>query len=347
MAAVAIESLTKRFGATVAVDAVDLEVRDGELLTLLGPSGSGKTTMLRLVAGYIDPDAGRIVIGGREVQSLPPEKRDIGMVFQGYALFPHRNVFGNVAFGLERRGLERREIDRRVEEALEMVRLDGLGARRTDELSGGQQQRVALARALVIRPTVLLLDEPLSNLDAKLRDALRLEIRRIQRALAITTLLVTHDQEEALTLSDRIAVLGNGALRQLGSPEDLYHRPQNRFVAEFIGRINLFPVDRLGEGRYRTASGEVLRGPAGAARALLGVRPEAIRVTSDPQEPANRLMGRVVSRRFLGEVVELGVELEDGAKLVARCSETEAASAALDEPIALWWPVEATTIVPD
>ena len=217
------------------------------------------------------------------LQSFLPRKRDVGMVFQSYALFPHRNVFKNVAFGLERRKLATDEIRSRVTRALSMVRLDDLGQRAPSELSGGQQQRVALARALVIEPTLLLLDEPLSNLDASLRGELRLEIRRIQRELGITTVLVTHDQEEALSVSDRVAVLHQGRLQQLGSPDELYHEPANRFVAEFVGKINLLPATRVESGAYRLASGDEVRTAGGdtPARALIAVRPEVVRVGTE------------------------------------------------------------------
>src|SRR5581483_8695886 len=232
--------LEKRYGATVAVAGVDLEVREGEFMTLLGPSGCGKTTTLGLIAGFFPPSRGEILVGGRDVAGLPPFRRDIGVVFQDYALFPHLSAADNVAFGLRMRNLPAAEIAARVREALGLVQLSGLGARRPLELSGGQRQRVALARALVIRPTVLLLDEPLSNLDLKLREEMRVEISGLQRRLGIATVFVTHDQGEALTMSDRIAVMRSGRIEQIGAPEDIYERPTTRFVTEFIGRMNFF-----------------------------------------------------------------------------------------------------------
>lgn len=343
MAELHLRNLTKRFGDAVAVDALDLVIEDGELTTLLGPSGSGKTTVLRLVAGFLAPDGGTIEIGGRDIAPLPPEKRDIGMVFQSYALFPHRNVFKNVAFGLERRSLSREAIASRVARALGMVRLEGLEHRAPSELSGGQQQRVALARALVIEPTLLLLDEPLSNLDAALRGELRLEIRRIQRELGITTVLVTHDQEEALSVSDRIAVLSDGQLQQLGAPNELYHEPANRFVAEFVGKMNLLPASRLDAGRYRLTSGDEIRAANadGPAEVLVAVRPEVVRVGTD--DGGNRVKGTIQSRVFLGEITELRLALADGTMFLARGSGLPPAEPG--DTVTASWPIEATKLL--
>ena len=335
----------------VAVDGLDLVIEDGKLTTLLGPSGSGKTTVLRLVAGFVTPDEGSIVLDGSDIAKLPPEKRDVGMVFQSYALFPHRNVFKNVAFGLERRKLATDEIRSRVTRALSLVRLDDLGQRATSELSGGQQQRVALARALVIEPTLLLLDEPLSNLDASLRDELRLEIRRIQRELGITTVLVTHDQEEALSVSDRIGVLHQGRLQQLGSPDELYHEPANRFVAEFVGKMNLLPATRVESGAYRLASGDEVRtaNGDGPARALIAVRPEVVRVgtqktnTNTKAGADNELTATITSRVFLGELTELRLSLADGTTLLARGIKLP--TSASGERVKVTWPVSATKLL--
>jgi putative spermidine/putrescine transport system ATP-binding protein len=340
------DQLTKRFGDALALDRLDLVIEDGKLTTLLGPSGSGKTTALRLVAGFLAPDGGSIVIDGRDVATLPPEKRDIGMVFQSYALFPHRNVFQNVAFGLERRRLAKDAIASRVARALAMVRLDGLEHRAPRELSGGQQQRVALARALVIEPTLLLLDEPLSNLDAALRGELRLEIRRIQRELGITTVLVTHDQEEALSVSDRIAVLHQGRLQQLGSPDELYHEPANRFVAEFVGKMNLLPATRAPSGAYRLDSGDEVRAASkdGPERALVAVRPEVVRVGArEAGNAGNALGATVVGRVFLGELTELRLALDNGAPLLARGSDLPPTKAG--ERVNVTWPVDATKLL--
>ena len=343
MAELRLENLTKRFGDAVAVEGLNLVIEDGKLTTLLGPSGSGKTTVLRLVAGFVTPDEGTIVINGRDIARLPPEKRDVGMVFQSYALFPHRNVFKNVAFGLERRKLAKDEIRSRVTRVLSMVRLDALGQRATSELSGGQQQRVALARALVIEPTLLLLDEPLSNLDAALRGELRLEIRRIQRELGITTVLVTHDQEEALSVSDRIAVLHQGRLQQLGSPDELYHEPANRFVAEFVGKMNLLPATRVKNGAYQLASGDEVRtaNGDGPARALIAVRPEVVRVST--KNAGNELTATIASRVFLGELTELRLTLADGTTFLARGSDLP--TSASGERVTVTWPVAATKLL--
>jgi putative spermidine/putrescine transport system ATP-binding protein len=342
--------LTKLYGTTVAVDHVDLDVRDREFVTLLGPSGSGKTTVLRLIAGYLQPNSGAVLVGSRPVQHLPPERRDIGMVFQSYALFPHMTVFGNVAFGLARRGVAGDVLRRRVADAVELVRLRGFEQRYPRELSGGQQQRVALARALVIQPTLLLLDEPLSNLDAKLRGDMRLEIRRLQRELGITTLLVTHDQEEALTVSDRVAVLHRGRIEQLATPDELYRRPVNRFVADFVGKMNTFAATRM-ERRgdlavYRIRGGHLLTAPAGPESVLVAVRPEAIGVGGAPGGvDVNALTGRVRYRAFLGELVEIGVVLAGGAEVVVRSLEPAAAAAEPDRDVQLWWPVERTGVL--
>jgi ABC-type Fe3+/spermidine/putrescine transport system ATPase subunit len=236
-----LKDMVKRFGALEAVSHVSLDIQDGELFTLLGPSGCGKTTILRLIGGFHKPDHGEIFFGQKEVSGIPPYERNIGMVFQNYALWPHMTIADNVAYGLKIKKTSSEETARKVKRALSLVNLTGLEKRYPGQLSGGQQQRVALARALVLNPDVLLLDEPLSNLDAKIRQQVRAEIRKLQKDLAITAIYVTHDQEEALTLSDRIAVLDHGKLQQLGSPQDLYQRPQNAFVADFIGIYNLIP----------------------------------------------------------------------------------------------------------
>jgi len=294
----------------------DLAVAPGEFFTLLGPSGCGKTTILRMVAGFILPSAGRILFGDRDVTRVPPNRRSTAMVFQNYALFPHLSVFENVAFGLRIRRIPPVDLGRRVGEALAQVRLTGLEGRRIDQLSGGQQQRVALARALVVKPDVLLLDEPLSNLDAKLREETRTEIRRIQTAAGITTVYVTHDQAEAMAVSDRVAVMSAGRIHQIGTPPEVYHRPTTRFVAEFIGKNNLV------EGTLVTASGpsatvdagdglrlEVpLDGPAApvppaGSRVLLSVRPEAFRPAA-PSETRNVFAGTVRRHEFAGAYTE-------------------------------------------
>jgi putative spermidine/putrescine transport system ATP-binding protein len=329
--------LQKRYGQSVAVDDVSLSVEQGESVALLGPSGCGKTTTLRMLAGLIEPNRGTMTLDGSEITRLPAHKRNMGYVFQSYALFPHLSVGRNIAFGLEERGVSRTEIAKRVEEGLALVRLSGLDQRRPKELSGGQQQRVALARALVIQPSVLLLDESLSNLDAKLRDAMRHEIRSIQRSLGITTLFVTHDQVEALTMCDRIAVMHRGRIAQIGSAEDIYDRPATRFVAEFVGRANVLPLARDAQGQASVWGQAV---PVEAADdADLFVRPQRMRIVSI-SEPAGgdtaRLTGRVLRSVFVGDHVEVLVEGAGGQLTV----EMPSGSAALTEgtEVAVIWP---------
>jgi putative spermidine/putrescine transport system ATP-binding protein len=320
MSTVSLTRLSKHYGATVAVADVSLEVAEGELVALLGPSGCGKTTTLRMVAGFIAPTAGAIAIGGRDVTQLPPHQRDTGMVFQSYALFPHMTVAENVAFGLEMRKVPKAERETRVAEALRLVRLDALGARFPRQLSGGQQQRVALARALVVKPGVFLLDEPLSNLDAKLRAEVRVEIRSLQQRLRLTTLFVTHDQEEALTMADRLVVMHKGVVQQVGPPEALYERPANAFVAGFIGKSNFFRGRVERAGLFRTDGGLALAcapdGMAPGAPALLALRPE--RIALDAAEDAdNRLPATVAMVTYLGALTEARLTLSDGSEAMA------------------------------
>ncbi|HEY4910190.1 MAG TPA: ABC transporter ATP-binding protein, partial [Methylomirabilota bacterium] len=281
---ISIREVVKRFGAVTAVDRADLAVHDGELFTLLGPSGCGKTTLLRLLAGFYQPDAGEIRFGDRVVSGLPPYERNIGMVFQNYALWPHMTVAGNVAYGLKLRKLGATEVAARLAEGLRKVNLTGFESRYPGQLSGGQQQRVALARALVLNPDILLLDEPLSNLDAKIRVQVRAEIRKLQRELGITTIYVTHDQEEALSLSDRVAVMKDGRVLQVGAPKELYERPRTRFVADFVGTNNLVPGRVSGRAGadlvVDTAVGTlraVSSGPVGE-RCVLAIRPENVAI---------------------------------------------------------------------
>ena len=314
MTRLVLEGLRRTYGATVAVDRVDLEVQQGELVALLGPSGCGKTTTLRMVAGFVQPSAGRVLIGGADVTAQPPFARDTGMVFQGYALFPHMTVAENVGFGLEMRRVAKAERASRVAEALRLVRLDGYGERRPAQLSGGQQQRVALARALVVNPGVFLLDEPLSNLDARLRAEVRVEIRALQQRLGLTTLFVTHDQEEALTMSDRLVVMDRGRVRQIGSPEALYERPADLFVAGFLGRCNILRGAIEAPGRFR-AGGVALAcegGMPGARKALV-VRPERVAIGA-----SGALPGRIAMVTYLGGLTDWHVETDAGTVLVTR-----------------------------
>jgi len=313
--AVALEHLTYRYAGVPAVDDLSLAIRPGELFGLLGPSGCGKTTTLRLLAGFMRPDEGVVRFGGRDVTNVPPERRRIGMVFQNYALFPHMTVFENAAFGLVARGIPKEEQKQRVGAVLELVQLEGMERRPVSELSGGQQQRVALARALVVEPTVLLLDEPLSNLDARLRAHTGAELRALQQKLGITTVYVTHDQTEALTLCDRIAVMCEGRCEQVGTPEELFLAPATRYVADFLGRANLLPVDALtpeadgwaasvGPYRFRgTAS------PSSAHVVALAVRPHAVTITSADSPLPNVFPARLLQRRFLGADIELTLAL--------------------------------------
>ncbi|HVR96416.1 MAG TPA: ABC transporter ATP-binding protein [Thermoanaerobaculia bacterium] len=312
-----LDRLDKSFGAQRVLHGLSLAVEKGEVLALLGPSGSGKTTALRLVAGFERPDAGRIEVGGEDVTTFPPARRNFGMVFQHYALFPHLTVGENVAFGLETRGLGRDEVRRRVGEALSLVDLAGFEGRRVGEISGGQQQRVALARALAPEPRVLLLDEPLSNLDPTLRERTRRELKRAIQRVGITTVLVTHEQEEAFDLGDRVAVLQGGLLHQVGGPEDLYERPATRFVAGFVGRASGLPgTFRAGKVHLRDGiawEGVPAETLADGSAAELVVRPESLDFV--PAGSPGALPGRVTERRYAGPVTYFLVALQDGLEI--------------------------------
>ncbi|AUA08335.1 ATP-binding cassette domain-containing protein [Streptomyces sp. SID8382] len=323
-ATVEFRRLRREFGKTVALDGLDLTVRPGELLALLGPSGCGKTTALRLLAGFEHPDAGEVLVDGQDVTGVPAHRRDAGMVFQSYSLFPHLSAVDNVAFGLRMRKVRTAERRARAAELLELVGLGDKGERFPHQLSGGQQQRVALARALALRPRVLLLDEPLSALDAKVRLTLREEIRRLQRELGITTLFVTHDQEEALSMADRVAVMRAGRLEQCAPPSELYGRPATAFVAEFVGTMSRIPGHLDGTtvevlGQRLPADGEV---PATPEVDVL-VRPEAVHVAAEGQGDA-----RVVATAFLGATTRLTVRMADGVEVKADLSTHEAAALA-------------------
>jgi len=314
MISIRIEKLTKRFGAVTALNGLDLVVNPGELFFLLGPSGCGKTTLLRCLAGFYIPDEGRIFFGDEDVTRLAPHRRNTGMMFQSYALWPHMSVAENVAFGLEERRLPKAEIRRKVGEALESVHMGAYAARRPNQLSGGQQQRVALARALVIRPRCLLLDEPLSNLDARLRLEMRMEIRRVCKEFELTTVYVTHDQKEALSVSDRMAILDGGRILQVGTPQEIYRRPAKRTVADFIGETNFIPGKLVsnsgGRARVATAVGE-LEGVPGdpsapvppGADVTVSVRPECW--TISPERPGvNAIRGSIGESIYLGEYAQ-------------------------------------------
>ena len=323
-----LEGVTKRFADTLAVDDLSLEIERGSFFAMLGPSGCGKTTTLRMIGGFEDPTAGRVFLGGADVTDHPPFRRDVNTVFQSYALFPHLTVERNVSFGLERRKLGKDEIRRRVGEILELVQLTGLGARRPSQLSGGQQQRVALARALVNHPRALLLDEPLGALDLRLRRQLQIELKRIQQEVGITFVHVTHDQEEALTMADTIAVLNEGRIEQMGSGEELYERPHTEFVANFLGLSNLLDGSVSARGgemaTFQTEEGERVLVPedrvaaAGDGALRVGVRPEKIEIAlGDPQTngAVNRVHGRVSVASFLGVSIHYLVTTPAGREL--------------------------------
>jgi iron(III) transport system ATP-binding protein len=316
---IVIENLVKVFGsgptAARAVDGISLTIEPGELFFLLGPSGCGKTTLLRMIAGFIDPTSGHIGFNGKDVTHAPPNKRNTGMVFQSYALWPHMTVAQNVAFGLNVRKVGASERDRLVKEALAAVQMERYAERKPTQLSGGQQQRVALARAIVIKPDVLLLDEPLSNLDAKLRNDLRHEIRRICKASGITTVYVTHDQKEALSMADRVALLRDGRIVQLGTPRDLYREPKTRFVAEFLGETNLIHAERIDQatleveaGRFHAKRLEHASVRADTKQITISIRPEATRIV--PLGEAGSLPGRLIETTYLGETAQHLVEVK-------------------------------------
>ncbi|MCR8871148.1 ABC transporter ATP-binding protein [Peribacillus frigoritolerans] len=328
MASIKIENVQKAFGKTIAVDQLNLDIKEGEFFTFLGPSGCGKTTTLRMIAGFYYPTKGVVRFGDKDMTRVPPEKRNTGMVFQSYALFPHMTVFENVAFGLRVRKVSSAELKKRVLDALQKVRLESYSDRQVSQLSGGQQQRVALARALVIEPEILLLDEPLSNLDAKLRDEMRVEILRLQRDYKITTIYVTHDQAEALSMSDRIAVFNYGVCHQVGTPTEIYNRPANDFVASFIGEINLLPVQveivqqdnieivlknsekpiKLKVENQARDGISIIQSDADLA---VSIRPEAIRILDVTEEGTNVFKGKINSVQFFGSVVNVTVDVQD------------------------------------
>lgn len=315
MEKVVIENLIKKFDNTVAVDQVSFKIEEGSFFTFLGPSGCGKTTILRSIAGFIKPDQGKIFLGNRDITNIQPESREVGMVFQNYALFPHMNVYENVAYGLKIKKLSKKDIKERVEKYLRLVRLNGYENRKVNELSGGEQQRVALARSLAIEPKVLLLDEPLCNLDAKLRDEMRVEIKELQRKLGITTIFVTHDQNEALTMSHKIAVFNKGKCVQIGTPKEVYTDPKNSFVASFIGDTNLFNVKRVEKNKILIGSGIELKIKEIINKGEIkyaSIRPQHIILSSIRESGENEFEGIVEKIQFNGNMTEycLGVSNE-------------------------------------
>ncbi len=357
---VRLDRVSKRFGDTTAVDDVSLTIDCGEFFTMLGPSGCGKTTTLRMIGGFEAPSAGAIHLGDVDVTELPPFKRDVNTVFQNYALFPHLNVFENVAFGLRRRSVAADEIRRRVSETLDLVELPGYEQRKPSQLSGGQQQRIALARALINRPRVLLLDEPLGALDQKLRKQMQVELKRIQGEVGITFIFVTHDQDEAMTMSDRIAVMRDGRIEQLGTPEELYERPNSDFVANFLGVSNLLDGEVVGGSadlaEIRLADGSFVRAPAGAANGSrsvrVGVRPEKLRITpatAATGDGVNAVRGKVLDASYLGVSTQYVVETDSGDKLTVYAQNLETSGAteviADGEAVCLSWQPKHTFVI--
>jgi spermidine/putrescine transport system ATP-binding protein len=354
---VRLERITKSFGDIVAVDDLSLDIEEGEFFSLLGPSGCGKTTSLRMIGGFEEPTAGTIYLRGTDVTGLPPYRRDVNTVFQSYALFPHLDVFENIAFGLHRRKVPKRDIDHQVKHMLDLVDLPGLERRRTSQLSGGQQQRVALARALVNQPKVLLLDEPLGALDLKLRKQMQLELKRIQTEIGITFIYVTHDQEEAMTMSDRLAVMRHGRIEQIGPPEVVYEAPSTEFVAGFLGASNLLEgeVSERGGGlaTVLVTGGAAVRVPeerldGGGPRVKVGVRPEKItleREEGDPPAGMNAVGGLLKVSTFVGVSHQHSVEGPGGAKLVVYAQNLGAPVPVPGERVRLVWSPEHTFVV--
>lgn len=349
MAKVQLRELRKTYGDFAAVDSIDLDISDGEFLVFLGPSGCGKTTTLRMIAGLVEPSSGRILIGDRDVTETPVHQRNIGIVFQNYALFPHLTVYENVAYGLRRRRLGEGAIRKKVADVLSLVQMEDLSERYPKALSGGQQQRVAIARALAIEPDVLLLDEPLSSLDAKLRLGVRRQIRELQHKLGITTILVTHDQDEAMSMGDRLVVLSAGKLQQIGEPREVYRAPANRFVADFIGTANFFSGTVAQDGRsITTQSGLQLVGTNLAPGATdVMVRPEAIKLSTTVPKGRDELYGDVIDISYLGPVAEVFVRLQSSDVLTIRVDSlwADAANIVAHSEIAVRIPEEAIVVV--
>jgi ABC-type Fe3+/spermidine/putrescine transport system ATPase subunit len=325
-----LENIGRSFGSLKVIEELSLDIYKGELCCLLGPSGCGKTTLLKIINGLLEPDKGNVILAGNNITTLPCQKRDLGMVFQNYALFPHMDVFGNVAYGLKRRHVGKEDIARRVEESLSLVRLSGYDKRRVHELSGGQQQRVALARALVIEPRALLLDEPLSNLDAKLRADMRDEIKRIQSHLGITTVYVTHDQEEAMSIADRIVVMNNGDIEQTGTPREIYENPETQFVASFVGNINFIPGEYSGKELKLFGQTYSVNGVSdiSAGGVTCAVRPERVRLGPAGESAINGVISRSA---YYGSVVRYDITVGDGAGYREITAQVPVSSQVLEE----------------
>ncbi|SHI08963.1 ABC transporter ATP-binding protein [Sporanaerobacter acetigenes] len=307
-----LENIDKKFGDNIALNNINFSIDEGKLFTFLGPSGCGKTTILRIIAGFLEPDNGKVYIGNKDITNLPPESREVGMVFQNYALFPHLNVYENIAYGLKVKKLPKKTIDEKVNYYLKLVNLSEYSNRKIYELSGGEQQRVALARSLAIEPKILLLDEPLSNLDAKLRDKMRMEIRELQQKLGITTIFVTHDQGEALTISDKIAVFDKGICVQIGTPREVYNNPTNSFVASFIGETNLFKVNDILPFNI----------PSNKKGEFISIRPQEIELTREFDGDKNSFRARIESIQFNGISMDYICNI-DGTKLKVTMLNTE------------------------
>lgn len=344
MGRLSLTSISKRYGDFVALHPSDLEIDNGEFVTLLGPSGCGKTTLLRIIAGLIEPTTGTVQVDDADITTMPPQRRGIGMVFQDYALFPHLTISENIGFGLKEHRYPRAEMDARVVELLQLIKLPDIGKRLPVEISGGQQQRVAFARAIAHTPQILLMDEPLGALDLKLREAMQLELRELQRKLGITTVYVTHDQSEAMYLSDRIAVINNGRIEQIGTGREIYDRPASRFVAEFVGQINIMPADVVGEeGGYCVveSNGASLRAvaprPGVRGSCLVAIRPHAIQIADSGTAGANGnvIEGRILSQVFNGNV--LHVQVEVGSAIINVEARPSSDARPDGAPVALHW----------
>jgi putrescine transport system ATP-binding protein len=351
-----IEALTKRFGSVAVVDHLSLDIYEGEFFALLGPSGCGKTTLLRLIAGFERPNAGRILLDGVDLAPVPPYRRPVNMMFQNYALFPHLDVEANVGFGLKQEGLSRREIDGRVADMLALVKLEGFGRRKPHELSGGQRQRVALARSLVKRPRVLLLDEPLAALDKKLRGETQFELMELQRSVGFTFVIVTHDQSEAMTMAHRIGVMDRGRLMQVAPPAEIYEQPSSRWIADFVGDVNLFEgrlgddglcIDGTAAGRLRAA---VRPDAQPGAMVWVAVRPEKVRIAREPPLPDldNCVAGTITDIGYLGDTSIYKLRIRDGSQIkaaVANVGDHAERMLGIDKAVWLSWPPEAAIVL--